>query len=158
MVVFMLFNGITNCWVTAFFPFPSVYSIKISASVTVSSLPSFMVSSVKVTSTVRPIFFTYWRCNCKGSSMPGEESSKENSPSGYIPDSSICLYSLRLKRTHFSMVMPLSPSINTLKLLVGLTFKDTKKYSGSSASMLVSIFSIVCKTVSFAIPKRRRER
>ena len=85
-----------------------------------------------------------------------EDSSNENSPSGYIPVSSISLYNFLLNLTHFSIGIPLSPSINTFTLLVGFIRTDTQKYSFSSASISLISCSNCCKCTSFDILKKEK--
>ena len=75
-----------------------------------------------------------------GSSSPGDETSREKSPSGKKPSSSISLYNLRLYCISFSILIPLSPSRKTFTLFVGFILISTKKTSGSVS---ISSFTFV---------------
>src|SRR5690606_19316549 len=122
------------------FPLPFTCSSSICSSPAFSSFPSSFSPDLSCTSTCLPTFFLYWRTSLSGSSNPGEDTSREKSPSGYIALSSSFLYNALLIRVQVEMEIPSSASTNTCRLLVGLILTSTRKQEGCS-----------CKT-SFASP------
>ena len=80
----MLMYGISAFLTTVSLPFPiflgsrAFHSNFIEVSFASINVPSILSSWV-VTSNTRPIFFLYWRGNCKGAEAPAEATSKEKS-------------------------------------------------------------------------------